>query len=413
MVQPLRPEQLQFGMSPQLAQAMQSYAGTAGAGVAALGAGVSQAILGYQQRRAQRQQEEQQRQKRALMLQAARGTPGAFEELQAVDPDAALKVQQGTIEREQLSIAQAEEEREQQEFAAQQEQKAKEEFGRIGNRVRVATGERKREILLSKMEGVDPEDLSRLGLPQAEEVEEMSIKDLNEFAEELQAYAMKPAKVAELEMEKESELERRRIEREKLAIQKGKLEKIVPALKDSTTGRKEFTALSKTFQAVKSNYDRIEVSVKDPSPAGDLSLVFAYMKMLDPASTVREGEQAQATNAAGVPDRIRAMYNKLMLGESLAESQRADFLDRGRKLFEKEMSNQIKLENQFRGLARKSDIDPENVVIDFIGEYRPAQGEKRTAARIRRAQMAGEQPVAPVGQLVTPAIPQGWSVRTR
>ena len=35
--------------------------------------------------------------------------------------------------------------------------------------------------------------------------------------------------------------------------------------------------------------------------AGDMALIFSYMKMLDPNSTVREGEYATAEAAAGVP----------------------------------------------------------------------------------------------------------------
>ena len=44
--------------------------------------------------------------------------------------------------------------------------------------------------------------------------------------------------------------------------------------------------------------------------AGDAAIVFGYMKMLDPTSVVREGEQATTRNAVGVPEAIRGMYNQ-------------------------------------------------------------------------------------------------------
>jgi len=39
--------------------------------------------------------------------------------------------------------------------------------------------------------------------------------------------------------------------------------------------------------------------------------------MLDPGSVVRESEFATAQNAAGVPDQVRNMYNKVLSGTRL------------------------------------------------------------------------------------------------
>jgi hypothetical protein len=61
------------------------------------------------------------------------------------------------------------------------------------------------------------------------------------------------------------------------------------------------------------------------SAAGDMAMIFNYMKLLDPGSTVREGEFATAQNAAGVPDRVWNTYNRILSGERLAPAQREDF----------------------------------------------------------------------------------------
>ena len=52
-------------------------------------------------------------------------------------------------------------------------------------------------------------------------------------------------------------------------------------------------------------YGRIHAA-KDapPSGASDIALLYGYMKVLDPGSTVREGEFATASNAGGIPDKI-------------------------------------------------------------------------------------------------------------
>lgn len=87
------------------------------------------------------------------------------------------------------------------------------------------------------------------------------------------------------------------------------------------------------FLDVQSAYGRVVAASQNPSAAGDLAMIFNYMKMLDPASVVREGEFANAQNAAGVPERIRAQYNRIKDGERLTEETRADFVFQAQQLF--------------------------------------------------------------------------------
>lgn len=63
----------------------------------------------------------------------------------------------------------------------------------------------------------------------------------------------------------------------------------------------------------------------EPTEAGDLALIFNFMKVLDPDSTVREGEAASVQNAAGVPDAVLTLYNRLLKGgERLDPIRRQD-----------------------------------------------------------------------------------------
>lgn len=132
--------------------------------------------------------------------------------------------------------------------------------------------------------------------------------------------------------------------------------------------RDDFTKLSKTFLDVRDAHGRVKVSAKNPSAAGDLALVFNYMKMLDPGSTVREGEFATAQNSAGIPDRVRAMYNKSISGERLADGTRNDFVTRAKMLYERQANDQKKLENQFKGLAKKYSLNTDRVVPDYSSD---------------------------------------------
>ena len=129
--------------------------------------------------------------------------------------------------------------------------------------------------------------------------------------------------------------------------------------------RGEFTKLSGDFQKQNAAFGRIQASANNPSAAGDLSLIFNYMKLLDPGSTVREGEFATAQNSGGVNDRIRSTYNQMINGERLTEAQRADFFSRSKSLFGEATRQHDSLRNKYSVLAKRNRLDPENVVIDL------------------------------------------------
>ena len=96
--------------------------------------------------------------------------------------------------------------------------------------------------------------------------------------------------------------------------------------------RKEFSGLQelKDFKKVRTAYDKVIQGGTNPSPAGDISMIFNYMKILDPGSTVREGEFATAQNATNLPQQIVNKYNQVKKGERLGESQRDDFMNQAR-----------------------------------------------------------------------------------
>lgn len=127
--------------------------------------------------------------------------------------------------------------------------------------------------------------------------------------------------------------------------------------------RQEVFARSKDFDAVDDAWTRIKVSAKDPSAAGDLALIFNFMKMLDPGSTVREGEFATAAASAGLSDRMIAAAAKLDSGERLGKVQRKDFLDRADRLYKAAKSKHDKLEGKYKKLAKEYKVDPGRVIL--------------------------------------------------
>lgn len=111
-----------------------------------------------------------------------------------------------------------------------------------------------------------------------------------------------------------------------------------------TNLRKEFNwiALVKDYNDIKNNYSKI-VASSDGTAAWDLSMIFAYMKLLDPGSVVREWEFANAQNAAWIPDRVKNLYNKALKWTRLTDAQRKEFINTAGKVYDSytEQYNQL------------------------------------------------------------------------
>lgn len=132
--------------------------------------------------------------------------------------------------------------------------------------------------------------------------------------------------------------------------------------------RNELQTKSKDFVTIRDNYARINEVSKNPSPAGDLSMIFSYMKLLDPGSVVRETEFKNAEIAAPLMTRLGIDYNKVQSvwsGKKLTPEQRADFLARSRELYNSQKRIFDQTRSEYRRLAEVAGGRPENV--DVIG----------------------------------------------
>jgi hypothetical protein len=128
--------------------------------------------------------------------------------------------------------------------------------------------------------------------------------------------------------------------------------------------RKEFTSQTGKYREISDAWQKIKSAATNPSAANDIALVFSYMRALDPASTVREGEFATAQNAAGIPVQVINAYNKLVSGERLSQPQRQDFLQSAYGLVESQMPNAQSISSRYSDIAKRSGLLPENVVDD-------------------------------------------------
>lgn len=127
----------------------------------------------------------------------------------------------------------------------------------------------------------------------------------------------------------------------------------------------DYTKDSGKFTETRDAYNRIIAVSKNPSPAGDVALIFSFMRMQDPTSTVREGEFATAQNAASWPERVRAQYNKALEGTLLTESIRNDFVKQGQSLYDTAYAQQKKVDDIYTKRAMQYGVDPKLVVADL------------------------------------------------
>lgn len=129
--------------------------------------------------------------------------------------------------------------------------------------------------------------------------------------------------------------------------------------------RDDFRKDAGDFPKIRDAYTRVLESAKDPSAAGDVALIFNYMKILDPNSVVRESEYATAANAGSVPERIRAQYNKALSGERLDPNVRADFVDRSGKLYSGANKQFEKTKINYIKRAKDYGLNADRIMTDY------------------------------------------------
>lgn len=164
--------------------------------------------------------------------------------------------------------------------------------------------------------------------------------------------------------------------------------------------RDDFNSAMKPISEMNYSFQRLNAAQDDA--AGDLALIFNYMKMLDPGSAVREGEFANAQNAAGVPDQIRNQWNKLKSGERLNPEQRTSFKTQAAKILEPYKKQGDRLRTTYTSEAKRIGLEPSSIFLSA-----PQDDEPQAAAQ-RGPVMTPAQPRA------TQAAPTtsggGWSI---
>ena len=130
--------------------------------------------------------------------------------------------------------------------------------------------------------------------------------------------------------------------------------------------RGEFAKMTGTERGIAEGYSKLRAAsakgVQTMTAADDMAMIYGFMKMQDPGSTVREGEYATAEQATGVDGRVLQLYNKAKDGTKLTPEMRAEFLATAQRSA-KEADNRVRrVATDMIPLMTRRGVDPSEVV---------------------------------------------------
>lgn len=141
----------------------------------------------------------------------------------------------------------------------------------------------------------------------------------------------------------------------------------------ANTLRDEFTRLTGDYRVVRDAFSNIETAARSQTGAGDMSMLYSFVKLLDPTSVVRESEFATAAASGSYGERIQGAVQRIISGERLPDSLRNAFLAEAQNIYRTQTRTYQQTEQTYRDLATRNQIDPANVVLPFAPQSQPAQ----------------------------------------
>lgn len=147
--------------------------------------------------------------------------------------------------------------------------------------------------------------------------------------------------------------------------------------------RDEYTRLTTDFRTIQQAYTQIQGAARSQSGQGDMTLLYQFVRMLDPTSVVRESEFATAARTGSLPEQVQGWATRILSGERLPEDVRQGFLREARNLLDAQQRTYDRNVRNFGALAERFNLPREAVVVPFDDE------------ELRRQQAPAAAPPAP------------------
>lgn len=144
----------------------------------------------------------------------------------------------------------------------------------------------------------------------------------------------------------------------------------------------------KNYTVVRDNYRRIVNQAKLNSGPGDLSVIFAFMRTLDPQSVVRESEFKNAEQAMGFLNRMYNVPTKFVKGNRLTPEGRAYFVRAAKDLYGTQKATYDNIVKMYRKQAKAYNVDSNLIIPEYDEDkqgaapdliYNPATGQLEPA----------------------------------
>ena len=129
----------------------------------------------------------------------------------------------------------------------------------------------------------------------------------------------------------------------------------------------------KNFEDAQAGYSRVVAGANQNSKAGDVALIFGFMKTLDPTSVVRESEFQLGESIGGLNQKVAAYYDSLRGKGRLTPEQRQELVAASTNQFG---TYQTELDTFKADFGRKADqfgFDPEKTML--TADRRPKEIE--------------------------------------
>lgn len=132
---------------------------------------------------------------------------------------------------------------------------------------------------------------------------------------------------------------------------------------------RQSNAITKATEILGSQYKNIldasSYNGQNPGPA-HMKIIYSYMKLLDPNSSVREGEYATAANARGIDDGTRNYLNNLLKGGKLTPMQVDAFKSQAGDIWDSQRQNQFEYDNSLYTQAQRAipGVKREAIIFD-------------------------------------------------
>jgi len=135
--------------------------------------------------------------------------------------------------------------------------------------------------------------------------------------------------------------------------------------------RKQYVARTGDLPKSRTQYQKLLDSANVPNAetgAGDVALVFSFMKMLDPGSVVRESEFALAKDTAGLLQRLKNTMVKAEKGEFMSPTQRREMVALAGKYMEAALAEEARVRGDLMGPVNSYGLSAENVFGTIANE---------------------------------------------